>query len=211
MVPIFFVYQIMFGSQKWKHLKVACTFNTLVTWAVIRWEFTVNSHSQQPQIFRHCQNFHMARTPWPKIQIQIASSSEITRSSFFLDCCQIASLAILTLQYIVIVVQKKFTHPPLPEVWLYSQNFWSQNFHFLTPHSFIGRFKSPLWMQLDHHLTYWLCLCKFNFSRPCLKYLTALTMHCMSRRNEFFPWRENVTIVVILVGKSVRNSAEFCN
>jgi hypothetical protein len=83
MVPIFSVYQIMFGSWKCEHLKVAYSFTTLVTWAVLGWKFTITSHSKQPQIFWHLQNFHMAGTPWPKIWIRIAFSSEATGSSFY--------------------------------------------------------------------------------------------------------------------------------
>jgi len=41
-----------------------------------------------------------------------------------------------------------FTHPPLPEVWPCSQNFWSRKtYHIRTPHSLINRVKSPRWMQ----------------------------------------------------------------
>ena len=66
-----------------------------------------------------------------------------------------------------------FTHPPLPEVWPYSQNFWSRNFRFLTPHSLISRVKVHFECKLDYHFTYLLCLCKFYFSPTCLNYFTA--------------------------------------
>ena len=38
-----------------------------------------------------------------------------------------------------------FTHPPLPEVWPYSQNFWSRHFRFLTPHSLISSKWCDIW------------------------------------------------------------------
>ncbi len=146
----FSVYQIMFGSQKcelWKCEMGYSQFYYISILSVLGWEFTVNSHTQQPQIFWHLQNFHMAGTPWPKNQIQ--------------SCLQRWGNRILILFWIaanyhhwqyshrntLLLRRNFFTHPPLLEVWPYSQNFWSQNFYFLTPHSLISRVKSPLWIQ----------------------------------------------------------------
>ena len=76
-------------------------------------------------------------------------------------------------------------------VWPYIQNFWSWNFRFLTPHCLIIRVKVHFECKLDYHFTCLLCLCKFYFCPTCLNNITALTMHCISRCNEFFPKREN--------------------
>jgi len=57
--------------------------------------------------------------------------------------------------------------------WPYIQNFWSQNFRFLTPHCLIIRVKVHFECKLDYHFTCLLCLCKFYFCPTCLNYITA--------------------------------------
>ena len=84
--------------------------------------------------------------PWPKKEFEFASRWGKLESSLFL------LLPTSRRQYHHrlhrLLRQFFFTHPPLPEVWPRSQNFWSQKLTiFLTPHSLINRVKSPLWMQ----------------------------------------------------------------
>ena len=72
-----------------------------------------------------------------------------------------------------VVLWKQRSVHAIVEVWPYSQNFWSQNFRFLTPHSLIIRVKVLFECKLDYHFTYLMCLCKFYFSHTCLNYFTA--------------------------------------
>jgi hypothetical protein len=72
----------------------------------------------------------------------------------------------------VILWKQRSVHA-IVEVWPYSQNIWSQNFCFLTPHSLTSRVKVHFEWKLNYHFTYLLCLCEFYFSPTCLKYFTA--------------------------------------
>jgi hypothetical protein len=53
-----------------------------------------------------------------------------------------------------VVLWKQRVMHAIVEVWPYSQNFWSQHFLFLTPHSLISRVKVHFECKLDYHFTY---------------------------------------------------------
>jgi hypothetical protein len=79
----------------------------------------------------------MTGIPWPKLSSDLPPTFKASATPHsFLDCCRFYSTATPSPQCIIIAANF-FTHPPLPEVWPYSHNFWSQKpFHFQTPHSF---------------------------------------------------------------------------
>jgi hypothetical protein len=139
-MPVFSVYQIMFGSQKCQHLKVACSFTTLV--------FGLSSDENLLLILIHnsyrFSDICRISTWWEhhdqKFESRLPPAVMQLDPHSILDC-------------IVIAAQFFFTHPPLPEVWPYSQNFWSQSFHFLTPHILISRVMKTAMLWLLEGIT----------------------------------------------------------
>ncbi len=106
---------------------------------------------------------NMAGIPWPNLNwlLTLASYPQGNSNSHsFLVCCQSYLTAIPSLQFIIIAAIF-FTHPPLPEVWPYSQNFLSQKPFNFWPHTvLINRVKSPLWMQTGLQLNLSTLFCR---------------------------------------------------